>query len=90
LVELRCVQTITIGNRPVVALALASDPSRLAIVDASGRAQVTPLPRSDEAKLFTTQISRVRGDAIASVVFMERTQGVAIGGPDRGIRIWEF
>jgi WD40 repeat protein len=83
--EIRCVQTIPLSNRPIEAVALSA--TLLAAVDTSGRLMVHTLGRAGTPSLSRDHISPIRGPASASIAFPGGGR-LAVGGPDRSLRIW--
>lgn len=82
--EIRCVQTIPLSNRAIHAIALSA--TLLKAVDASGRVILHGVGNGASPRICDQHLPPIRGDATASLAILGGGR-VAIGGPDRRVRI---
>ncbi|MFB3907230.1 MAG: WD40 repeat domain-containing protein [Candidatus Eisenbacteria bacterium] len=85
----RCAQTLSIGSRPVLALALSARPARVAVVDSAGRLACLDATASPPARLFSGQLPPPRDASAIGLVFDHASGRIGSGGPDRGVRLWD-
>ena len=88
--EGRCLQTIPLGKRPVLALTLSNEPSLLGTVDGRGRAQVFSIPHSADQQPLVLKVPPDRKDGGVGAIFFGSAGYFAVAGPDRAVRIWQL